>query len=299
MDWRNLPSLNALRAFSALAEAGSYSRAGKMLNVTHAAVMQQVKSLGDHFGVQLVTRSGRNVTLTEDGRVLAQELEAGFSQIGRGVNTLTKTLQTRPVQVTMSPAFAVKWLMPRLADFQTNHPEVTLLLNPSGKIMNLESGGMDVAIRYRRSEALAEDADVLVVLDLLIVGTPELVGSVDISGPGDLVHLPWLQELGTNEVSDWFARHDVKLDRPLMVSHMPGNLIMDAVKRGDGITYTARQWVDEVIRSGQLVELFPEENVGAFYIHTLPAEQRRSVMLFVNWLKRQALVEASQLPRHA
>ncbi len=294
MDWRDLPSLNALRAFAALAETGSYSRAGEKLNVTHAAVMQQVKSLSEHFGLQLVTRSGRNITLTEDGRMLALELEAGFRQIRRGVDTLTKTQQARPVQVTMSPAFAVKWLMPRLADFQTHHPEVTLLLNPSGKIMELESGGMDVAIRYSRSDTLAEDTDVLIVLDLLVVGTPGLVGAADISAPADLVHLPWLQELGTNEVPDWLIRHGVQLDRPLMISHMPGNLIMDAVKRGDGITYTARQWVEEEIRTGQLVELFPEERVGVFFIHTLPGEMRRSVRLFVNWLKRQAPVEAGQ-----
>ncbi len=294
MNWRDLPSLNALKALTVLAEAGSYSRAGEKLNVTHAAVMQQVKALEEHFGLQLVTRSGRKITLTDDGRMLARELEAGFNQIRHGVDTLAKVQQNRPVQVTMSPAFAVKWLMPRLADFQTRHPEVTLLLNPSGKIMDLEPGGMDVAIRYCRSDTLAKDADVLIVLDLLVVGTRELVRAANISAPADLVHLPWLQELGTNEVPDWLTRHGVQLVRPLMISHMPGNLIMDAVKRGDGITYTARQWVKEEIQTGQLVELFPEERVGVFFIHTLPGEKRQSVRLFVNWLKRQALVETGQ-----
>ncbi|MCP4980356.1 MAG: LysR family transcriptional regulator [Gammaproteobacteria bacterium] len=294
MNWRDLPSLNALKALAVLAETGSYSRAGEMLNVTHAAVMQQVKALEEHFGLQLVTRSGRNITLTEDGRMLALELEAGFNQIRHGVDTLARVQQNRPVQVTMSPAFAVKWLMPRLADFQIRHPEVTLLLNPNGKIMDLEPGGMDVAIRYCRSDTLTKDADVLIVLDLLVVGTRELVRAANISAPADLVHLPWLQELGTSEVPDWLTRHGVQLDRPLMISHMPGNLIMDAVKRGDGITYTARQWVEEEIRTGQLVELFPEERIGVFFIHTLPGEMRRSVRLFVNWLKRQALDERDQ-----
>lgn len=288
MDWRNLPSLNALRAFTALAEAGSYSRAADKLNVTHAAVMQQVKALSGHFGVQLVKRSGRKIVLTEDGRLLARALEAGFSQIRNGVDSLAKSERARPVQVTMSPAFASKWLMPRLVEFQTSHPEVTLLLNPSGNIVELEPGGMDVAIRYCRSEALEKDADVLIVLDLVIVGTPGLIGTVDTTSPADLIHLPWLQELGTNEVADWFANHLVQIDRPLMISHMPGNLIMDAVKRGDGITYTARQWIEREIRLGELVELFPEERAGVFYIHTLPGEPRQSVRLFVNWLKRQA-----------
>ena len=283
-----MPSLNSLRAFSALAETGSYTKAGEALNVTHAAVMQQIKALEAFFGAQLATRSGRGVALTDDGRVLARDLDAGFRQIAQGVEALANLQQARPLHVTMSPVFAVKWLMPRLADFQSRHPEVTLLLNPTGMVVDLERDGMDVAIRYCRSENLPRDADVLIVLDLVVVGTPALVTSQRISEPADLRHLPWLMELGTNEVPEWFARHGVTLDRPLMISQMPGNLIMDAVKRSDGITYTARQWLNDEIRSGELVELFPENNIGAFYIHTRPGEQRRSVRTFSNWLRSRA-----------
>ncbi|MGI9353858.1 MAG: LysR family transcriptional regulator [Rhizobiaceae bacterium] len=287
MNWRSLPSLNGLKAFSALAEAGTYTQAGEMLNVTHAAVMQQIKALEAFFGVPLVTRSGRGVALTDEGRMLAGELEAGFSRISRGVEELSKAQVSRPIHVTMSPVFAVKWLMPRLADFQSRHPEATLLLNPTGKIIDLEKDGMDVAIRYSLTKDLHAGADVLIVLDLAVVGTPDLVGSVNVSEPADLVHLPWLMELSTEEVPEWFARQGVALERPLMITQMPGNLIMDAVKRGDGITYTARQWVHEEIRSGELVELFPEEQVGAFYIHTRAGEQRRSVRQFTTWLRKQ------------
>jgi LysR family glycine cleavage system transcriptional activator len=288
MDWSSIPSLNALKAFSAVAEAGSYSGAGTMLNVTHAAVMQQVKSLEGYFRLQLVTRSGRGVVLTEEGALLGRGLETGFRHIQKGIEALTGAELLRPVQVTMSPAFAVKWLMPRLANFQSQHPEITLLLNPSGKFMELQPGGIELAIRYSPRETLAEGADVLIVGDLVVVGTSELIGTRDISDPSDLVHLPWLQELGTNEVTDWLTRHGVTLDRPLIISHMPGNLIMDAVKRGDGITYTLRQWVADEIRSGELVELFPEERHGVFYIHTLPGEKRLPVRQFIKWLKQQA-----------
>jgi LysR family glycine cleavage system transcriptional activator len=261
------------------------------LNVTHAAVMQQVKALENRFGVQLVTRSGRGIALTEDGKMLARELEAGFALIQKGVEALTNAETRRPVQVTMSPVFAVKWLMPRIADFQTRHPDVTLLLNPTGRMMELTPGGIDLAIRYGRRDGKVDAAAVLLLVDLVVVGAPSCIGQREIAGPADLVHLPWLQELGTKEVTDWLTRHGVILDRPLMISHMPGNLIMDAVKRGDGITYTARQWVEEEIHSGELVELFPEEESGLFYVHTRPGEQRRPVRLFVQWLKQQASAE--------
>lgn len=284
-----MPSLNALRAFSALAETGSYTKAGELLNVTHAAVMQQIKALEAFFDVQLATRSGRSIALTDEGRLLARDLEAGFRQIGHGVDTLTSLQHGRPLHVTMSPVFAVKWLMPRLTDFQAHHPEVTLLLNPNGKIVDLDKDGMDVAIRYGRCETLPKDVDILLLLDLVVVGTPELLDSVKADKPADLVHLPWLMELGTREVPDWFDRHGVKLDRPLMISQMPGNLIMDVVKRGDAITYTARQWVHEEIRTGELVELFPEESAGAFYIHTRPGDERPAVRKFSNWMRSQSV----------
>ena len=287
MDWATLPSLNALKAFSVLAENGSYSRAGSELNVTHAAIMQQVKALENRFGVALAIRSGRGVAITEEGEALARELEAGFARIRRGVETLSNAEAHQPVQVTTSPVFAVKWLMPRIADFQTRHPDITLLLNPTGRMVELKPGGLDVAIRYGRHDWTVDATDVLIDLDLVIVGTPSCLGAREIAAPADLIHLPWLQELGINEATDWLGRHGVALDRPLMITHMPGNLIIDAVKRGDGITYTARQWFEEEINSGDLVELFPEEGAGFFYVHTQPGELRRPVRLFVDWLRQQ------------
>jgi len=288
MIWSDLPSLSSLRSFSAVAETGSYSKAGARLNVTHAAVSQQVKSLEEHLGIPLVVRDGRGIALTADGTNLARDLDKGFSAIRNGIETLTGRDASRPVHVTMSPVFAVKWLIPRITDFQSRYPDITLLLNPTGKFVDMRSGGMDVAIRYCPSDRVTDALDVLVTLDLVVVGAPSIIGGMEIGDPAHLAHLPWFQELGTNEVSEWFSRHGVSLDRPLMISHMPGNLILEAVCNGDGITYTARQWVEEEIRSGDLIELFPEEEAGSFYILTQKSLLRPPVQKFVKWLKQQA-----------
>jgi len=112
-----LPSLNSLRAFAALAERGSFSRAGNALNVTHAAISQQIKALESWVGVKLVERIGRCATLTGDGRALARDLSLGFEAIHRGVGQLRTDGHQDTVQVTMSPAFAVRWMMPRIMDF--------------------------------------------------------------------------------------------------------------------------------------------------------------------------------------
>ncbi len=293
MDWSDFPSLGSLRAFAAVAGAGSYTQAAAALSVSHAAVSQQVKVLEERLGVPLVVRDGRGIALTEEGEALARDLAIGFAAIRRGVETLTGADAERPVQVTTSPAFAVRWLMPRITDFQKQHPEITLMLNPTAEVVELKPGGIDLAIRYRDSRGSNAKVESVLIADMVVVGTPALIGGREITDPAMLVELPWLQELGTNEVADWIARHGVTLDRPLMITHMPGNLIMDAVRRGDGITYTARPWVEEELRSGQLVALFPDKAFGIYYIATRPGVLRPPVKTFVKWLKRQAAAESA------
>lgn len=287
MNWAQIPPLNALRAFSVLAETGSYTAAGMALNVTHAAIMQQVRGLEKHLETQLVRRAGRKIVLTEDGEALARELEAGFRHIRRGVETLTDQGLSRPVQVTMSPAFAVRWLMPRLSDFQSRYPDITLLLNPSGRKLDMSPGKSDVALRYCHSSDMPEGADVLLTGSLAVVGVSELLGPERISTPRDLVTLPWLQELGTNEVAFCLERLGVTDAMPQSISHMPGNLILDAVLRGDGVTYTLPLWHQEALASGKLVARFVEPDAGGFYIHTRPGFQRPPVRRFIQWLRQQ------------
>ncbi|WP_193368351.1 LysR family transcriptional regulator [Pelagibius marinus] len=288
MDWLKLPPLNGLRAFSVLAETGSYTLAAERLNVTHAAVSQQVKALESRLGTALVVRTGRRIQLTDEGAALARDLENGFGTIARGIERLSEVAAERPVQVTMSPAFAVEWLMPRIMEFQYENPGITLMLNPTPELMELKPGGIDVAIRYRDRRRPQPDVRSVLVSDMIVVGTPSLVGSRDLRDPAALAELPWLQELGTNEVGEWFTYHGIVPERPLTVNHMPGNLIMDAVRRGDGITYTARAFFKEDLEAGKVVELFSEPAFGIYYVETPPGPIRPTVGLFLDWLMSKA-----------
>jgi len=288
MRWSNLPSLNSLRAFAAVAETGSFSRAGATLNVSHAAVSQQVKSLEARLSVTLLVREGRRIFLTEEGEKLARDLATGFAAIQRGVEELTGVDALRPVQISTSPAFAVRWLMPRIMEFQTKHPGITLMINPTAELVELRPGGIDMAIRYGESHRLDAAVTPILVSDMIVVAAPSLLGRRKITDPSRLVDLPWLQELGTNEVADWLSRHGVKLNRPLMINHMPGNLIMEGVLRGDGVTYTARAFFQEEIRTGRIVPLFSDRACGIYYIVTRPGVLRLPLRTFVQWLKNQA-----------
>ena len=288
MSWADLPSLNSLRAFASVAEAGSYSRAGADLNVSHAAVCQQVKALEARLGVALLVREGRGLRLTDEGAALARQVAQGLATIREGVEALTKADAGRPIQVTMSPAFAVSWLMPRIMDFQHRHPEMTLMLSPTAQIIELRPGGIDLAIRYGNGRWRDMKVTPLLLPDMVVVGSRELLGRRKVTDLAVLAKLPWLQELGTNEVAQWMARHGIVPRQPPMITHMPGNLIMEAVRRGDGLTYTARCFVEREIQSGKLVVLSSERNAGGYYIVMRPGVPRPPVRAFVKWLKLQA-----------
>jgi LysR family glycine cleavage system transcriptional activator len=294
MNWLQLPSLNSLRAFSALAETGRYSKAAASLNVTRAAVRQQVKALEAYLGTSLVIRRGRGTSLTPEGELLAQELDVGFRTIQAAVEKLKGVDASRPVQITTSPAFAVEWLMPRIMEFQQQHPEITLMLNPTADVIELEPGGIDVAVRYCHHETANKDTSPLLLSDMVVVGSAPLLENSSVKTPSSLIELPWLQELGTNEVADWFKRRAVALDRPLIISQMPGNLIMQAVRRGNGITYTARAFFEEDIRAGSMKVLHSEPASGIYYIETNKGTLRSSVRKFLAWL--QTKVEIVTVP---
>lgn len=288
MSWADLPSLNSLRAFASVAETGSYSRAGADLNVSHAAVCQQVKGLEARLGVTLIVREGRGIKLTDEGAALARQLAKGLAAIRDGVEALIGADATRPIQVTMSPAFAVSWLMPRITDFQHRHPGLTLMLNPTAQVMELTPGGIDLAIRFGDGTWPGMKVTPFLLPDMVVVGARELIGRRRLADPAMLASLPWLQELGTNEVAEWMERRNIVPKRPLMITHMPGTLIMEAVRRGDGLTYTARCFVETEIQSGKLVVLSSENNTGGYHIVTRPGVLRPPVRAFVRWLKQQA-----------
>ncbi|MFS0739106.1 LysR family transcriptional regulator [Brevundimonas sp. 3P9-tot-E] len=121
-----LPSLNALRAFEAMARTGSATRAAAELNVTHSAVSRQVKALEAQLGLRLFEGPRHALALTEAGRGLLPGLTAAFDQIAAAVAEARGT--GRDLHVAVNASLAVKWLIPRLADFNRLHPLVRVHL---------------------------------------------------------------------------------------------------------------------------------------------------------------------------
>lgn len=288
MDWRSFPSLSALRAFAALTEAGSFTRAGEALNVSHAAVSQQVRGLEDRLGVSLILRDRRG-TLTPEGERLAAALQGAFQAMERAVEEVTGGDASRPLQVTTTSAFAISWLMPRLSEFRLEHPEVELMVNPTATLSDLAPGGIDVAVRFGRGPWRGLDSELLVQTSMVVVAAPALLVGRRVAEPRDLLGLPWFQELGTSEMSNWMRDHGVVGPREDTLTHLPGHLVLEALRNGEGVSISTRVNVERDIESGRLAVLFEEDDPGlGYHVVTRPGVMRPPLKAFVAWLRRHA-----------
>ncbi|MDF0601067.1 LysR family transcriptional regulator [Psychromarinibacter sp. C21-152] len=284
----DLPPLSQLRAFAALADTGSMSGAGAQLNVSHAAVSQQVRALEDRLGLKLVTREGRSVVLTPEGQRLGATLCDSFGAMAREIEVLTGADADRPLQVTCTPSFADRWLMPRLAGFSEAHPDIHLMLNPTAQLADPAPGGIDLAIRFGAGKWPGLEAELLLETRFAIVAARDLLGDRTITEPGELLDFPWLQEVGTNEAKEWLAENGVTEARVRRMTDLPGNLLQDAVRRGQGVGATARAFIEPEIARGEMVVLFEDERRGeGYWLVTRPGPQRPSLKAFCRWLRRQ------------
>lgn len=287
VDWRKFPPLAALRAFSAFAEAGNLTAAGAKLNVTHAAISQQLRSLEEWLGVGLLEREGRRSRLTAEGHRLAQVLEQGFGAIGQVTAELTGEDALRPVQISVSPTFASAWLMPRLADLRARHPEIDLMIDASPELRALQAGGIDIAIRHGTGDWPGLDAEPLLPAPIVVVAARSLVGDAEISGPEDLTRFPWLHETGLNEATKWMAQHGVTGRLEQGVTALPGNMMLEAARAGQGVAILSRSFIEDEISSGRLRVLFQDEQDKQYFIVTRPGAKRVAVKTVCVWLRRQ------------
>ncbi|WP_428651100.1 LysR family transcriptional regulator [Roseibium sp.] len=298
MDWRSLPSLNSLRTFAAVAEKKSLSGAGRALNVTHAAVSQQVRSLESVLGLQLVVREGRGVALTPEGDLLYSGLSEGFGKIQETVEALTREDSARPLNITTTPSFAVSWLMPRINDFRLNHPGIELMLNPTSEVVEMTPGGVDLAIRYGNGDWPGLEAELLLSSKFVVVGASCLIGDIEITRPEDLLQFHWLQELGSNELTLWMERQGVVPKSRMNITHLPGYMVLEGLRRGEGISATARVFVEPDIAAGNLKLLFEDEVYPGtgYHLVTRPGVKRPPLKAFLSWLRKMRAEQDGSRP---
>lgn len=287
-DWRNIPSLTALRAFAATAELRSFSQAARVLNVTHAAVAQQVRALEEQLGRPLVQREGRGVSLTADGEQLAEAVGEGFGAIQRGLEALRIGEVDRPVRVTLTASFAAQWLMPRLKDFWHQHPDIGLSLHPDSKVVDLHRERMDLAIRYGNGDWPGVESTYLTSARLVIAGAPSLIGDHDPTVE-EMAQMDWVLERNWAEQNTYLRQ--LGLDPATLSSTEISSeeLALAAARQGLGLVVESVALIESDVAEGRLrIVHESREKLPAYFVVVLPGPKRAAARAFLKWLQSQS-----------
>jgi LysR family glycine cleavage system transcriptional activator len=279
--WRDLPSLSALRAFDATARSGSFAEAGRMLNVTHAAVTQAVRGLEAELGVSLVLRSGRTVALTEAGEALARSLGEGFGTMVEGVAALRQREVRRVLRVATTTFIAETRILPRLPEFWARHPGVEVAMSPSPTTVDLLHEGYDMAIRVLEdgwSTPPGLEIRPLVRTPILATCAPSMAG-------GDPLQMAWLDGPGTAWDKEQLRKAGIDPDGLKKVQFGSPHLEMSAARQGLGVMLATEVICRDDLAAGRLVVLPVSGLPLVTYAAIMPKGPRRAAVdQFADWL---------------
>ena len=280
MNWHEIPSLAALRAFESAARAGSFSQAARELNVTHAAIAQHVRAIEAELGTSLLVRQGRGVALTDAGARLADALSDGFGQIVSGVKAVRSDTETRPLAVTVTHNFAERWLMPRISRFWADNPDIALSIVPSNKLIDLRRDSYDLGVRYGDGQWPGLEATHLVAADYTVVAAPD-----SLNNQSDAADLPWFFEDDHQEARRWVTEAGLISQNQRVITVTTLGMALSAVRSGGGITVAASTLVQDDISAGRLVAVRQTQPLGlGYYIIHPPGVLSKRVKIFKSWL---------------
>jgi len=133
--------------FEAAARHLSFTVAANELNVSQAAVSQQIRRLEDELGVKLFVRGKGGLSLSVSGQELAGSTKTGLSIIHKSIARITNIETEGVIAITTLASFASRWLIPRLSKFHERHPDIALHVHTSGTKVDFDRDGIDAAIR--------------------------------------------------------------------------------------------------------------------------------------------------------
>ena len=140
--------LGALRVFEAVARHLSFATAADALNVTPAAVSQQIKTLEEYIQVPLFRRSGRRVEITDEGLELLPAVRDGLERLESALQLIKRQRRTGPLQISLLASFLQMWLLPRIGEFRLAFPDIELRFHTSSELVDFSRTSTHVALRF-------------------------------------------------------------------------------------------------------------------------------------------------------
>jgi LysR family glycine cleavage system transcriptional activator len=279
-----------LRSFEAAARHQSFTLAAEELHLSQSAISRQVRELEGIVGTDLFHRAGRRVILTKAGRDLAGQLSIDLDCLRQTVfRAMTAGDRGGVLRVAVLPAFASRWLIPRLPDLARQHPELRIDLGARIAPFNLANERFDMAIHFGQRDWPESEMEHLCHETLLAVASPGFAQRHAITGPEALSQAPLLHlETRPFAWSDWFRDGGLGGDRVY-----PGqsfdqfSMIIAGAVHGLGAALLPSYLIEKELAEGSLVQLDARQTVtdNSYFIVTSPATASPRTAAFAAWLK--------------
>jgi len=276
----NLPSLNALAAFEAVARNLNVTRAAAELNVTPGAVSKQIRLLETDLGRALLHRHAQGVSLTTEGEAVAASLHEAFDRVSRVLQAVRDRGERAHVSIVTTMATMQLWLMPRLGAFWSAHQDIVAEHIISDRLQDVPRPDIDLRIRYGAGEWPGEAAAKIQNDRVIAVASPDFLARHPIPDLAALSAAPLLSVEG----ADWlwmtwasFLRQAGAGFHRLNVRRFNSYVIaLQAARDGQGVALGWMSSVAPLIARGELQKVTQTEldDPNAF---------------FVTWSERRAL----------
>jgi LysR family transcriptional regulator, glycine cleavage system transcriptional activator len=294
----SLPSLNAIRAFEAAARLGSFAKAASELHVTHWAIGKQIRVLEDWMGRPLFRRLPRGIVLTDEGTELANQVSSAFSTLAAAVRRLRSSEAVDHisgiVRISVPTSFALRWLIPRLPQFQQQFPSITLRISTTSRTLRYIGSAFDFGIRLSPDPTLRS---VKLMTDRRLPAcTPAVLRAGPIASVQDLRRHTLIHSATTAPAwSEWLRLAGVPQLRPL--HHMEFehvHLQIEAAVNGLGIALVSLPLIQADLAAGRLICPFSKPEWAA-QDYLLVSEHRKedaAARAFRSWILDNARTSA-------
>jgi len=294
---KRIQSPSALFAFEAAARHLSFTRAAAELNVSQPAISLSVKKIETALGATLFERRHRAIRLTEIGERFYTDVSFGLMHILRSAEGIAFQLGGRHVTLSCSTGFAHYWMVPRLAGFKTQYPDIDIRLQTTDRDIDLAEESVSLAVRRGTGMWNGYNAYFLSEERIYPVCSPAfLEGIVPPRSPAELtsckfIHLEEPFRLRP-KWSDWFQAQGVDF-------HDDGGglrlndyaLVIQAAIAGEGVAFGWHHLVSRLIDQGLLVKMMDgnyDRGMGFYVIWSKTRDLSPQASRLLDWLKKES-----------
>lgn len=299
-----LPPLKSLQFFYMAAQYQSFKLAADKLNVSQAAVSQQIRQLEEYLGCKLFERNAKSTRLTEYGCRMLPFIAKGFDELTLGVQSVTGDPRPNILRISTLHSFTSLWLIPRLQEFQKLHPDIMVQLAPSNDLVTFNESEIDLAIRMGRGGYKGLTEKKILNDNLVFVASPKILKGVNHNDIQQIFNLPWIEDTTSGIQSNFEAfcqTHHINRDKlvPVIKTNNAAPLIESAVD-GQGFLMVNHSLVVDHIRSGRLKTLLNYKTQSPYSLYLVaPAQQFqwKKVRLFEQWFTPKVLESFDDLDK--